>query len=158
MTHSVEPSRDPGLLLSRLLSESEQLRADVADRERRNRRLVMLVGAGVVLALLMIVSVVVLLVQSRQRGADTRALIRANSSTNAQIADCTSPTGKCYQEGAKRSAALIQQLIEAQKQIALCRAQTADNREAVTDLNICIDKALEPVLGPKPSAPTGSKP
>ncbi len=148
MSHFTERPRDPGLLLDRLLSESELLRGDVAERERRNRKLMGFVGAGLVVAVVLIVGVIVLLVQSRQRGTDTRALIRANSAVNQQIADCTSPTGRCYQENAQRTAGLIAQLVEAQKQIALCRAKTEHNREPVADLSICIDKALEPVIGP----------
>lgn len=156
MTHPAEPPRDPGLLLSRLLNESERLRADVAEREQRNRRLMGFVVFGLVVALVLIICVVVLLAQSRQRGTDTRALIKANSAVSQQIADCTSPAGRCYQENAQRTTALIGQLIEVQKQIALCRARTAANREAVTDLTVCIDKALEPIIGPSPS--TGSHP
>lgn len=35
--------------------------------------------------------------------------------TRAELLDCTDPTGQCYQEGQKQTAAIIQQLIDANK-------------------------------------------
>lgn len=164
MSHAAEPGRDPMDLLSSLIKESERLRSDVVqreerqrleanDREQRQRRLIVTIGAALVVSLIMISAVVVLLVQSRQRGTDTRALIKANNATNQQILDCTTQGGACYEAGARRQAQIIKQLLEAQKQIALCRAKT-DN-DPVIDLETCIDSALGPLIAPVPS-PTPS--
>lgn len=152
MTIPAEPPRDPGDLLKALLGESQRLRADVRERERRQRRLMGLIAAATVICLILVISVTVLLVQSRQRGNDTRALLRTNAATSQQIADCTTAGGKCYEEGTKRSAALIQLLLQGQKQIALCRADS-DTRE---ELEKCIDEALA-AMTTRP-APTGGKP
>lgn len=158
MTISDEPPRDPGELLSALLGESQRLRADVRERERRQRRLMAVIGIGVVLCLVLVGGVMVLLVQGRQRGNDTRSLLRTNAVTNERIADCTTAGGKCYEEGVKRSAAFIQLLLQGQKQIALCRSKS----DTTTELEKCIDKALAPMTVPdpaaSPSASTGGKP
>jgi hypothetical protein len=158
MTISDESPRDPGELLSALLSESQRLRADVRERERRQRRLMGLIAAATVLCLVLVTSVVVLLAQSRQRGNDSRALLRNNAATNQRIADCTTVGGKCYEEGVKRSAAFIQLLLQGQKQIALCRSKS----DTTAELEKCIDKALAPMTAPSPaaspSASTGGKP
>lgn len=151
MTTHVEPPRNPGELLNALLSESQRLRADVRERERRQRRLMALIAAAVVVCLVLVTSVVVLLVQNRQRGNDTRTLLRASIATNERIADCTTAGGKCYEEGGKRSAALIQLLLQSQKQIALCQASTDTRNE----LEKCIDEALE-AMTPRPE-PAGGK-
>lgn len=152
MTIPAEPPRDPGELLRSLLTESQRLRTDVRERERRQRRLMGLIAAAVVICVVLVTSVVVLLVQSRQRGNDTRALLRTNTATSQQIADCTTAGGKCYQEGARRSAEAIGLLLQGQKQIALCRADS-DTRD---ELEKCIDRALAAMTGTP--APPGGKP
>lgn len=154
MTHHAEPpprDRDPALLLSRLLTESEQLRTDVADRERRQRSTNVLLSLGIVVVLVMITAVVVLLVQSRQRGTDTRALIKANAEVNQQILDCTTQGGSCYRQGAQRQAQIIGQLLEAQKQISLCQAKTPN--DSVADREACIDRVLAPIVALTPVMP-----
>lgn len=151
MTHPAESPRDPGALLGALIDESRQLREDVAERElrqraegaireRRQRNLMIFISAGIAGALILIVCVVVLLVQSRQRGTETRALLRANGSTNQQIADCTTVGKPCYEEGQRRTGEVMRQLLQAQKEISLCRAKT--ERGSVADLEKCIDTAL----------------
>jgi len=154
MTIPAEPPRDPGELLNALLGESQRLRADVRERERRQRRLMAVIGIGVVLCLVLVGGVMVLLVQGRQRGNDTRALLRTNAATNERIADCTTVGGKCYEEGTKRSAAFIQLLLQGQKQIALCRSES----DTSTELEKCIDKALAAMTAPSPTASAGGKP
>jgi hypothetical protein len=166
MSHSTQP-RDPGLLLSALIDESRQLREDVADRERRQRaetlererrqrRLIALIGVGILIAIVLCTCVVILLVQSRQRGNDTRALLRANASVNTQIADCTTRGGTCYEEGARRSAALIRQLLQAQKEMELCQAKTEQDGPAA--LQRCIDQVLAPLMPPVTVNPGTPKP
>jgi hypothetical protein len=169
MTHAAgEPSRDPSELLSALINESERLRSDVVqreerqrregvEREERQRRVVTMIAAALVVALILISAVVVLLLQSRQRGVDTRELIRANNQTNQQILDCTTVGGACYEAGARRQGEIIRQLLDAQKQIALCRAKTEG--DPVINVETCIDDALGRVLGPTPTpnpSPTAS--
>lgn len=156
MTVPTEPPRDPGELLSALLSESQRLRADVRERERRQRRLMGLIAAATVLCLVLVTSVVVLLAQGRQRGNDTRALLRTNAATNERIADCTTVGGKCYEEGNKRSAVVIQLLLSAIEEIAICN-KASDN---ATEARACADRALAKlgVAAPSPSASAGGKP
>lgn len=164
MTHSADLPRDPAVLLTALIRESQELREDVAarekrqrqetaEREARQRKVMMLLGLAVLVALVMIGSVMVLLVQSRQRGNDTRALLRTNAATNQRIADCTTQGGQCYEQGARRSGELISELIRrlllAQKDIAVCRAQTENG--TVAELQACIDTALKPIISPAPA-------
>jgi hypothetical protein len=164
MTQTVNPNHDPSALLAALIAESQKLRADVVQREdrrrteadardRRQRKLIAFICAGIVVAIVLIIGVVVLLVQSRARGADTRALLRANAAINQRIADCTTVTGACYQEGAQRSSVAVQQLLRAQEGIALCRAKTEPG--SVTELQQCIDAELEPFLTPQPTSSKG---
>jgi hypothetical protein len=145
---------DPAVLLQSLLSESKQLRADVKEREQRNRRMGVLIIVALAVSLVMIVAVVVLLVQSRARSADSRALLRANAETSRRIADCTTAGGQCYEQGAKRSGTAIRQLIQAQVEIAACHQVSDTERE----LRTCLDDALGPLLEPKPMPAPGPTP
>jgi hypothetical protein len=133
------PTGDPADMLGSLLVESQRLRVDVAEREQRQRRTTKLLAGGVAVALVMLMALIILLVQSRQRGNDTRALIRNNTSVSQQIADCTTVGGTCYEEGTRRSAALIEQLIAAQVAIENC-AETTEGEAALRE---CVARELD---------------
>lgn len=140
MTHAVGSGANPADMLQALLDQSQQLRNDVRERERRQRRTNALMATGIFLVLVMVAALLTLLVQSRQRGNDTRALIRNNSATSEQIADCITAGGTCYEQGHKQTAAALQQLINAQVEIQSCAKKTSTDAE----LRACIAAALTP--------------
>lgn len=135
--------------LQDLVEESQALRSDVAAREtrqraearikeRRTRMAIIAVAVGLVIAIALTSIVVVLLVQSRQRGAETRKLIRGSTEVSQQIADCTTAGRPCYERGAKRSQALIAALMKNQVDVALCQ----DTTDTPAELKVCSEQAL----------------
>jgi hypothetical protein len=143
MSHAVtEPGHGPGDLLQSLLTESQRLRNDVQERERRQRKTNILMAGGIAIAL------IILLVQSRQRGADTRELIRSGNDTSDQIADCTKPGGTCYERGKQQTATALQQLLNAQIVVQNC----ADITDTEAQLRVCVSRRLADPAGPQPSA------
>lgn len=156
MSQSPEPAvraASPADSLLALIEESRQLRADVRAKAETQRRTALVALAGVVVALLMLVAQLTILVQNRQRSNETRALIQDNSSTSQQIADCTTAGGKCYEEGTKRSAALIGGLLAAVEEIAVCNKASDTAAEA----RACSDRALAKLAAQAgPPVPAGS--
>jgi hypothetical protein len=149
MSHAVtEPGHGPGDLLQSLLTESQRLRNDVQERERRQRKTNILMAGGIAIALVMLIALIILLVQSRQRGADTRALVRSGNITSEQIADCTKPGGACYERGKQQTAAALQQLLNAQIIVQNC----ADITDTEAQLRVCVSRRLADPAGPQPSA------
>jgi type II secretory pathway pseudopilin PulG len=144
----------PAELLSALLEESRQLRADTRERERRQRRTNQLTVAGIVVVLLMLGVLLIILVQNQQRATVSRALLRDNVSTSAQIADCTTAGGKCYEQGQRRSAEAVQQLINADVVIARCARST----DTDTQLQRCVDAGFADLLKPSPAPSVAPSP
>lgn len=139
-----------GDMLQALLSESQRLGDDVRERGRRQRNTNILMASGIAVALIMLIALMILLVQGRQRGADTRALIRSGNSTADQIADCTTVGRPCYEQSRKQTAEVMRQLIAAQVDIQNC----ADKTSTEAELRACVAKALDPGptagVGPSP--------
>lgn len=78
-------------------------------------------------------------------------------STRAALTDCTVPGGKCYQEGQKRTAEAIRQLVEANeagevttREIVILAADCADNPGVDTSKEIeqCVND-LRAARGPQ---------
>lgn len=79
-----------------------------------------------------------LLEQSRERGLQNRQLTQQNARLLQRIEDCTTPGRKCYDDGQKRTAALLQRLIDAQIAVAVCsRAGTAED-----GMEACVTRRL----------------
>jgi hypothetical protein len=62
-------------------------------------------------------------------------------SSRQTLLDCTQPTGHCYQQGQKRSASIIEQVLQAQRLALACQ----DKRGHQTDREIarCITRLLK---------------
>lgn len=120
--------------------------AVAAEGRRRNREMKRLMAVAVVLLLALVMNLT-LLVQSRQRGLQTRELIRNTESASQTIADCTTIGGKCYEQSQQNLRATINQLIQSNVYIAECARST----ETDAELEACVSKRLAE-LAPKPAA------
>jgi hypothetical protein len=133
-------------LLQPFQAEAQATRVAIEDRNRAQRRinrwLIGFVGVTAVLVIL----VLWMLVRDNQRRAQSREILRNNANLSAQIADCTSTDGKCYQQNQKKLGATIQQLVEANKSIAVC-ARTTDSEAA---LDRCVAQRLAGAPKPRP--------
>ena len=153
-TYLAAPEGEPAALLREVLDESKRMRADAQAKEARQRRTNQLVAGGIVVLLVLVLGNLILLLQSRQRGIDSRRLIATTASTSQRIADCTTKGGRCYEEGSRRQADAIRQLIDAQTEIAVCQRR-ADSEAA---LRACVRSALEQLAGPAPSLSPSAQP
>jgi hypothetical protein len=64
---------------------------------------------------------------------------RTNDATFARMLDCTEPTGKCYQQGQRRTGEAIGSINDAAILAAVCAHQHAD----VADVRACVAEGLE---------------
>jgi flagellar basal body-associated protein FliL len=138
MTHAHRPPRDPADLLQALLGESQKLSSDVAERERRQRTTNALICVGIFVVLVMVGALVVLMMQSRQRGNTTRELLRSGNASAEKIAECTTIGQPCYEAGQQRTNAALEQLIRAQLAIQVC----ADRTDTEAGLRSCVAQEL----------------
>lgn len=90
--------------LASLIEESQALRTDVksAAVARRRENLVNLMLS--VIGVLVIAALLVVVYQGRKTSEQT-------ARTSEQIASCTTPEGKCYQDSNKRTSGTVQKLI-----------------------------------------------
>ena len=124
------------------------------DGTERRRQMRWVLGVCSVLLLLLVINVTVLF-QNRQRGLQTAEVIRNSAATSQQIADCTNVGGKCYQEGQRRTAAVLVQLLDGYKIVAQCAKVTNTDDE----LDVCVDQRLkDAATAASPSAPATPKP
>jgi hypothetical protein len=136
--------------LTDLITESQELRSDVHGAERARRR------AGTInLALLgvLVAFVGLLLVVTFQNNR----LSHRVTETNTRMADCTTPGGRCYDEGRTRSSAAIADLIRSQMFMAECARLFPDEAGAAYDakLEACV---LERLNGPTVRTPAAPGP
>lgn len=118
--------------------EAAATRAAVEDRLRVLRRIASGLVAFVAVTTVLVALVLVILVQNRQTAAKTRAAIATNSELSAQIADCTSVGGKCYEQSQANLRKTIALLVESNKAIARCARTTTTGAE----LDSCVDASL----------------
>ena len=119
--------------LAALLSESQKLRTDVHGAEEARRRATA-VNLGVLLLLFLFVGLLLVL------GWQNNRLAHQVAKTNSTMADCTTPGGKCYQQGSERTGNAIASIIRAQVYMAEC-ARLWPNESGVqydTKLEACV--------------------
>lgn len=139
-------------MLEPFQQEAAATRVAVEDRLRVLRRIAMWLAAFVGVTVLLVALVLVILIQNRSTSARARASIHANAELSAQIADCTSVGGKCYEQSQARLRSSIALLVTSNRVIAKC-ARSTDTDDA---FDACVDKSLAEVTPkPVPSPTTG---
>jgi hypothetical protein len=128
-------------MLGEFKQEAAATRAAVDDRLRVLRRIYIGLTAFVAVTAVLVALVLVILVQNRQTSAKTRAAIDTNSRLSAQIADCTSVGGTCYEQSQANLRKTIALLVESNKAIAKCARVTTDDDEFDT----CVTAKLKAV-------------
>lgn len=133
-------------LLKPFTAEAAATRAAIEDRSRIQHRinhwLISLVAGIAVAVILMLV----ILVQNRQRSNQTREVIRASADTSAQIADCTTPGGTCFQQSQQRLASAYDYLTWVQVYSMICLRDHPDADAA--ELKKCIDRSVTSTTAP----------
>lgn len=149
MTHHPSPEPVPkplGVSLTELIKESQALRGDVHGAEAARRR-----AGRVNLALLAVfaVLVAVLLAVTMQN----YRLAHRIGETNARMADCTTPGGRCYEESRRRTGTAIADIIRAQIFMAECSRLYPGEAGPTYDrkLEACVTERL---AGPELQRPT----
>lgn len=128
--------------LADLIAESQALRKDVKTAEDARRR-----ATAVNLALMGLLTLFVglLLVV----GYQNNQVIHKVNVTNQQLADCTTPGGKCYQQGQVRTGQAISDVIRAEIFMAQCaRLYPNESGDAY-------DRKLEACVFARLAGPTG---
>lgn len=128
--------------------------AVVAEGVRRRREMRQLMAVAIVLVLALVMNLT-LLIQSRQRGLQTRELVRNSAAFSEQIADCTNVGGECYEKSQAATRAVIGQLVQSNLYIAECSRST----ETDAELEACVSKRLAdaakaPAPAPAPAPST----
>jgi hypothetical protein len=121
------------------LEKDRTRREQELERDRRNRRWWMVAIALLMVPTLAMVGLsVVLLLGSRQRGLANRELTKQNQQLLKRIDDCTTPGRACYQESQKRTAGVLQRVVDSEKVVAKCaRVATTD-----AELDTCVDRRI----------------
>lgn len=99
--------------LTDLIAESQALRSDVHKAEAARKRITTISLALIASMIVPLVILLVLVAQNNSISQDTHK-------TNELIADCTSPGGKCAQEGGRRTGEAIADIIRAEIYMAQC--------------------------------------
>lgn len=135
--------------LTNLGQDVRGLRDDVQQAEARRRRGNKLIAAGLIVVLLAVTMLSVVTVQNRQ-------VLDSTSQTNATMADCTTPGGKCYEESRRRTGEAINNILLVSIYMAQC-ARLYPN-EAGPDydrkLEVCIYERLGMSAAPTSPTPT----
>jgi hypothetical protein len=127
--------------------EAAATRAAIDARAKAQRRTNTWLMLSVASVAVLVALVLVIQVQNRQRSAQTREVIRYNAALSAQIVDCTTVGGDCYEQSQQRTRAIIAQLVETNKAIAQC-ARTADTS---AELDECVNDRVGPAPTPQPA-------
>jgi hypothetical protein len=128
-------------MLGTFQQEATATRIAVEDRLRVLRRIYIGLTTFAAVTAVLVALVLVILVQNRQTSAKTRSAITQNAQLSAQIADCTSVGGKCYEQSQANLRKTIALLVESNKAIAQCARSTATDAE----LNVCVNAKLKAV-------------
>ncbi len=135
-------------LLEPFQNEAVATRVAIEDRSRSQRRINAWLIAFVAVMTVLVVMMLWMLVKDGQRRAQSREVLRNNAALSAQIVDCTNTGGTCYEANQRKLRATIDQLMQANKAIALC-ARTADTD---TELDRCIAARLTSAAKPSPTS------
>lgn len=129
-----DPRTDGGTLeplLARMLIQGDALRTDVhaAERARRIAAAINLGLLGLLVVLVALFGVVMLQV----------------SQTNERVADCTTPGGRCYEDGRARTGSAVADLIRAEVAVAECARQWPGESGPAFDrkLEACVAERLQ---------------
>lgn len=135
-------------LLRPFREEAAATRRAIEDRAHAQRRINAWLISFIAVTVVLVGMVLYVLVQDGQRRAQSRQMLRDNAALSEQIADCTRPAGKCYQQNQTRLQVTINRLIESNIYIAECahKDETSD-----AELRACVLKHLAEVR-PTPSA------
>lgn len=102
-----------GEYLSKISVDAESLRIDVHNAEQARRRATAV--SFVLMCVLGLLMLFVLFVANQNN-----AIADQTRQTNARMADCTTPGGTCYTEGAKRTGEAIGSILRAQIALGEC--------------------------------------
>lgn len=110
----------------------------VRDRQRKRENTV-----GVLIAVAICIPILImlgLLGQNLSIARDAQKAADEAKKTSAVIADCITPTGKCYRDGNKRQSGAVQQLTRMQLAVAWCTKTTVTKPA----LDACVTDLLKP--------------
>lgn len=133
-------------LLAPFQVEAKATRTAIEDRSRAQRRINAWLIGFVAVTTVLVVLVLFMLVKDSQRRAQSRQILKNNAALSAQIADCTSVGGRCYEQSQQRLRAAIVQLTETNKAIILC-SRTADTD---AELDACVAARVKKTAGGTP--------
>ncbi len=99
--------------LEDIIAESKGLRGDVRDAERARRKANRFALAVLVVLAAALAGVAVLGWQNNQ-------LAQRQNETNRRMADCTTPGGRCYEEGRARTAGAVGAVVQISVFVSQC--------------------------------------
>lgn len=99
--------------LEDIIQESKALRGDVRQAERARRK-----AAAFNLAVLVVLAVALLAVGAL--GWQNNKLAQRQDETNRRIADCSTPGGRCYEEGRTRTSGAIAAVVRISVYVSQC--------------------------------------
>ncbi len=134
--------------LDSLIAESQALRADVQSAEEARRR-VTTINLGLLGLLILFVGLLVAI------GWQGNRAIEETRQVNKQLADCTTPGGKCYQEGQARQAQAISAVTRISVFVSQCGRLWPGESGPDYDrkLNACVAERLAEAAGVPSAAP-----
>lgn len=151
MTDPVKPEGVGALAesLTALIAESQALRGDVKANEAARRRENQ-INLGVLLMLTLFVFIVLVVAWQNN------SIARTTQQTNQQVVSCTVPGGKCYDDGKKRTAGAVGDIVKASIYMAECsRLRPGDSGpEFDAFLEQCVADKLAASNKPTPVTPT----
>lgn len=142
-----------GQSLSEVLAEAQALRSDVHTAEEARRKATV-VNLGLLALLVLFVALL---------GAvswQNNQLIEKVEQTNSTMADCTTPGGRCYEEGNRRTSGAINDIIWASVYMAQCaRLYPGEvGPEYDKKLEACVTQRLQQAAKERQATPTPTVP
>lgn len=142
--------------LAGLIAQSESLRVDLKSSEAQRRKENLISICIAVLVIIFIVIILAVAVQNNTIARDAKASAEAAESVSKFVADCTTPSGKCYQDGSKRTGGAVTNILKGDIIIAQCNRDFPTDDRKFNDCVVTRMKAAFPAATPAPS-PTPSK-
>lgn len=138
--------------LTDLIAESQALRTDVHSAEEARRRASQINLALLGLLILFVGLLGVMVWQNNE-------LAHQVAKTNATMADCTTPGGKCYQQGTARTGQAIQEILKASVYMAECSRMFPGESGPAFDakLEACVNEKLRKAREAPTPTPTQSR-
>lgn len=135
--------------LKAVRAESQKLRGDYKEAERRRKRL-----AAINLTILIGLAVPIILMVAI--GWQNNKVLEQTSQTSALIGDCTTPGGHCYEDGRARTGTAIADIIRASIYMAQCARLYPNEAGPAYDrkLEACVFERLEQAAQQRGDTPT----